>query len=66
MPTALINVLAAAAESCPELEAWRHCGSGGEERCGACALGGPDRCESTVIRALARRLIETLVITSKL
>lgn len=55
---ALVNVLAAAGASCPELEAWRACGSGGEEHCQACALGGPDRCESAVIQALARRLAE--------
>lgn len=58
MPAALINVLASAAESCPELEAWRVCGSGGEEHCEACALGGPERCESAVIKALARLLAD--------
>lgn len=56
MSAALVTVLATAAESCPELEAWRSCGSGGGEHCEACFLGGPDRCESTVIKALARRL----------
>lgn len=58
MPAALVNVLAVAAESCPELAAWRHCGSGGEEHCETCVLGGPDRCESEVIKALARRLAD--------
>lgn len=58
MPADLATVLAAAAEFCPELEAWRHCGSGGEEHCRACALGGPERCESAVIKALARRLAD--------
>lgn len=58
MLAALVNVLAAVAESCPELAAWRACGSGGEEHCETCALGGPERCESAVIQALARRLAE--------
>jgi len=58
MPTALITILAEAAQSCPELEAWRHCGSGDEEHCEACALGGPERCDAQVIQALARRLAE--------
>jgi len=55
---ALVNVLAVAAESCPELEAWRHCGSGGGEHCETCSLGGPERCDAQVIQALARRLAE--------
>lgn len=55
---ALVTILALVAEFCPELDAWRHCGSGGKERCEACALGGPDHCESQVIKALARRLAE--------
>jgi len=59
VPAALITILAAAAESCPELAAWRACDGGRDERCAACALGGPDRCESVVIKALARRLTET-------
>ena len=58
MPAALVNVLAAAAESCSELAAWRSCGSGGKEHCEACALGGPERCDAQVIQALARRLAE--------
>lgn len=56
MPAALVTVLAIAAESCPELETWRACSSSLSEHCEACALGGPDRCESEVIKALARRL----------
>lgn len=58
MQVALVDVLAQAGASCPELEAWRSCGSGGEEHCEACALGGPERCESEVIKALARRLAD--------
>jgi hypothetical protein len=58
MPAALVTILAAAAQSCPELEVWRHCGSGGKEHCETCFLGGPARCEAQVIQALARRLAE--------
>lgn len=56
--SALVNILAVAAQSCSELAAWSVCGSGGEEHCEECALGGPERCESEVIKALARRLVE--------
>ena len=62
-PPALINALASAAVSCPELDTWRRC-EVSAARCEACALGGPDRCESAVIKALAWRLAE--VTTKKL
>lgn len=55
---ALIDTLAVVGASCPELEAWRVCGSGGEEHCETCALGGPWRCENEVIKALVRRLAD--------
>lgn len=58
MPAALVTILAVAAESCPELGAWCRCDEGHEDHCEACFLGGPDRCESAVITALARRLAE--------
>ena len=58
MPAALVTILATAAEFCPELAQWCRCEGYGEEHCEACALGGPDRCESEVIKALARRLAD--------
>jgi hypothetical protein len=56
MPSALINALALAAESCPELEAWRVCEVARDGRCELCRLGGYDRCEAQVVKALARRV----------
>lgn len=58
MSAALVTILAAAAESCPELEAWRRCEVSRDARCEACALRDPERCESVVIQALARRLAD--------
>lgn len=58
MPEPLVTVLATVAQTCPELEAWRHCGSGGAEHCETCALGGSERCDAQVIKALVRRLAE--------
>ena len=58
MRAALINALAEAGASCPELETWRRCEVSRDARCEACALGGPERCEAQVIKALARRFAE--------
>ena len=58
MRAALINALAEAGASCPELETWRRCEVGRDARCEACVLGGPERCEGQVIKALARRLAQ--------
>lgn len=55
---ALVNVLATAAESCPELAQWCRCDAGHEDHCERCFLGGPDRCDAQVIKALARRLAD--------
>jgi len=58
VPDALITILAAAAEFCPELSAWCRCDEGHEDHCERCALGGPERCDAQVIKALARRLAD--------
>lgn len=55
---ALITTLAAGSTTCPELAAWCRCDEGLDERCETCALGGPERCEGQVIKALARLLAE--------
>ena len=62
MTAALVATLAAASTACPELDAWCRCDEGRDERCETCALGGPDRCESAVIKALARILADVLKI----
>ena len=58
MPAALVVTLAAASTACPELAAWCRCDEGLDERCATCSLGGPERCESAVIKALARLLAD--------
>jgi hypothetical protein len=60
MSDALINVLHEAGVSCPELAAWTACdvSDGRRDRCEPCPIGGPDRCDSQVIKALAHKLAE--------
>jgi hypothetical protein len=59
MPSALINALAEAGASCPELEAWRVCEVARDVRCKTCILDAPGGCnEAQVIKALARRLAD--------
>ena len=57
MPVALINTLHEAGLSCRELSTWCRCSDdGAHDHCGGCHIGGPDRCESQVIKALAVKL----------
>ena len=58
MTAALINTLHEAGLSCRELATWCRCSDeGAHDRCEGCHIGGPDRCESEVIKALARKLV---------
>jgi hypothetical protein len=56
VPAALINALAEAGASCPELEIWRSCEVSRDARCEACTLGGPDRCDARPIVVCVGRL----------
>ena len=57
MPAALIDQLHEVGSTCRALAAWCRCGNGHEDHCEACSLGGPDRCEGEVIKALVGKVI---------
>jgi hypothetical protein len=58
MTAALINTLHEAGLSCRELFTWCRCSDdGAHDHCEGCPIGGPDRCESQVIKSLAVKLV---------
>lgn len=57
MPAALINQLHEVSSTCRALAAWCRCDGGRKDRCEKCILGGPDRCEGQVIKALVGKII---------
>ena len=57
MPTALINQLHEVGSTCRELAAWCRCEGGRKDLCEKCILGGPDRCDGQVIKALVGKVV---------
>jgi hypothetical protein len=43
--------------SCRALAAWTRCEGGRKDMCEHCFLGGPERCDSEVIKALVERVV---------
>jgi hypothetical protein len=57
MAIALIDQLHEVGSTCRELAAWDCCEGGRVDRCEKCFLGGPDRCDGQVIKALVGKIL---------
>lgn len=57
MPAALIDQLHEVGSTCRELAAWCRCDDGRVDMCEQCILGGPDRCDGQVIKALVGKVL---------
>jgi len=57
MTAALIDQLHEVGATCRELAAWCRCEGGRVDMCEKCFLGGPDRCDGQVVKALVGKVV---------
>lgn len=57
VPAALIDQLYEVGSTCRELAAWTRCDDGREDSCERCFLGGRERCDAQVIKALVGKIV---------